>query len=436
MTEILNQIEHQPAVLVASEFDSLLAIKARAARLAGSVVLNETVVLDDQQPYHSLLEGIKKAAQGDNLAYQLVKANVASDVIERTIKAGFITPKIHLDINQDGSLSQYGQSYLSIQANSLLHSKHHEVMRSRTEAEARNAFRLEEMARRHSFEDYSLAVFSRAEDLAEYGFFTDTMSCAIQLTAKDDQGVATESAFVAGIDSQKKPHDEQAVIELYKLLAGVDISGLSPAEIIDRPLLIPNSLIPNGVIDLVKLYDLVSGDKFFGLDKPKQDYLSYKQHCLRRENDYLDTSLKIIRQLIAESDRLKTPLDASQRLHQLSEQYTLEMTVYNHSIDPRVFGRVAAAHLIEARLAMEHGIASRATSELTKAIKTANSSSCPSAYRRKNNDSKDGLKDIASGEDEHGSLSFVCPNGHTNIRQPHKLIAACQHKGCRAKVKC
>ncbi|HVV25605.1 MAG TPA: hypothetical protein VHC21_01045 [Candidatus Saccharimonadales bacterium] len=40
------------------------------------------------------------------------------------------------------------------------------------------------------------------------------------------------------------------------------------------------------------------------------------------------------------------------------------------------------------------------------------------------------------GGDKHGKLTFTCPNGHHNRRPYGKLLTACQHKGCKAKVAC
>lgn len=39
-------------------------------------------------------------------------------------------------------------------------------------------------------------------------------------------------------------------------------------------------------------------------------------------------------------------------------------------------------------------------------------------------------------EDEYGSLTFTCPDGHTNQRKAGQLLGSCQHKGCKAKVTC
>ncbi len=40
------------------------------------------------------------------------------------------------------------------------------------------------------------------------------------------------------------------------------------------------------------------------------------------------------------------------------------------------------------------------------------------------------------GGDKFGSLTFTCSNGHHNKRPHGKLLKACQHEGCKAKVAC
>jgi len=56
------------------------------------------------------------------------------------------------------------------------------------------------------------------------------------------------------------------------------------------------------------------------------------------------------------------------------------------------------------------------------------------------NQGADGPQTVFGGssfnEDRYGKLTFVCPNGHHNRRPHGKLLSACQHKGCKAKVTC
>ncbi len=424
-------LDHSPKptdVYLVNELDSDRMVRARAAKFAGSVLLSRLVEINDSQPLHSLLDGINSAAMGDEQAYNMVRANVATDVIERTLKAGFVLNPVHLELGEDKSLSQYGQSYLSIQANSLIQAQNHPVMLARTKAENNNGFRIEDLARSGGFDNHSMVIFSLAEDLAECGFYTDTMSCSIQLVSKDKEGLAITSAFVAGKDGNV--FDHRTVVDIYQKLTGRDISQLSNAEILDSPLLINNSLIPNGVVDVVKMYDESSGGTFFGLNQPAQDYLKYEQQCHRREEGYSNITDKIVKQLIKEADQFKTPKQASMRLNDLSQHFTVEKAVYDRTIDPRVFGVSAARYIDQAREAYEHGEINGVFKAITLARKTAVSSSCPTPSGL----SAQSTESISGGEDKYGSLTFYCPNGHLNTRPKNKLIDKCQT--CKINVKC
>ena len=115
----------------------------------GSIVLRvaggEELRGANEQPYHSLLDGIKHAKEGEPVAVQMVMSNVMTDTIERTIKAGYISDRVKMEIGQDGELSQHGQSYKSVQANSLRLYYGNALMFNRTKAEMRNAYRLQEL---------------------------------------------------------------------------------------------------------------------------------------------------------------------------------------------------------------------------------------------------------------------------------------------------
>jgi hypothetical protein len=257
------------------------------------------------------------------------------------------------------------------------------------------------------------------------------MSCAIQVTSKCGEGLATEPAFVSGIEEEAgKQHDGSTLVELYGLL-GVDIESKTPAEIIDTPFLIHNSLIPNGVIDLVKLYDDCAGGTFFGESKPRQDYLEYKSQCELRELAFVPKIEKITTELISEADRIDSKAIATKRLHELSEKNMVEYAVIDPSIDPDVFGTVAAKHIENARHYFHIGDFESAQNETQEAKQTAISSSCPSGAS-----SLEGGKSsmFSSEEDEFGSLSFKCPKGHSNTRKRKQLLTNCQK--CGVSVKC
>jgi len=401
------------------------AIRHRSAQFISQVLFNNCPDLVNNQPYSSLLEALRAAHNGDEQAKSLTKTNIQTDVIERTIKAGFVMPKVYLNIDQSGNISQYGQSLDSVHANSLISSKRHQVMLERTKAESENSLRIEQLNRLGVLDDYSMVVFSLAENLPEFGFFTETMSLSIQLVSKEAEDcLSIESAFVAGKQNNHQ-FDKRVVSELYKQLANIDISGFTPAQIINLPLLVPKSLVDNGVIDLVKSFDDLNNDSFFGLDQPKQDYNRYKQDCYKRVDNYSSTVDKIFNRLLAEANTFRDIYQASQRLGQLSEQYTLVQAVEDKSINPAVFGEIASNHLVHARAAWQSGDMVMFLSELSSARATAVSGSCASVP---------GVNKDSSVEDQYGSLEFVCPNGHINTREKGELIEYCLY--CGVSVRC
>lgn len=428
-----------PEALVVPEMLIDLPIRERAAQFIGSVALNscQSAELSAAAPaIESLHEAIQLAAAGDRTARSLVETNVRTDVIERTTKTGHVSSPVPLTVTAEGRIVQFGQTAQSIQANSLRYAAEHPIMRERIEAETRNAFRIEELHRAGFFEDYSFVVISRAEDLPEAGFFTDTMSCALQLTAKRGDGLITESAFVAGIAAPGElQHDAATVVKLGARL-GADLSGKTPAEIIDTPLLVHSSLLPNGAIDLVKMYDEAAGGTFFGEARPAQDYLEYLKLCRRRELSFEPKVRQIVAELLAEAGSIASPVQATDRLHHLSEKHMVEQAVADTSIDPRVFGSAAASHIEIARLAAVCGDYEARDKAMQQAQATARSSSCPAAGRMVG--SPDNNETAATNQPEADEdcdfISKKCPlcgekNVKTKVTKTH-IIGAC---GCRKK---
>jgi hypothetical protein len=219
------------------------------------------------------------------------------------------------------------------------------------------------------------------EELTDAGFFADTMSVAVQATTASHEGLTTESGFVAGVKTPGgNQHDKQTVDKVAANL-GADYSNKSATEIIDTPMLIHKSLMPNGVIDLVKLYDEAAGGTFFGESKPIQDYSRYLEFCKQREESYLPKIQLAMGELLAEAPNIKTPTSATRKLHKVSEKNMLAQAVYDKNINPLVFGREAAFYIERARLHSDHGNTELADVAIKKAQPLARSSSCPSGVK-------------------------------------------------------
>ena len=378
-----------------------LFTRHQAARFIGRVALEQTASpAPEANRVGSLHEALQRASAGDETARQLITANVRTDVVERTIKAGFIMA-VELEVDDQGKVWQHGQTMDAIQANTLTYAADQPAMRRRSEAEVRNSFRIENLQRQGLLADYAFVVFSRAADdmtpteMAKVGFFTDTMSCAIQLTTASASGLSMESAFVAGVSQPgQSRHDQSAVTGVFARL-GIETDSLGATELLDTPLLIHKSLLPGGVVDLVRLYDEAAGDTFFGEAKPPEDYLTYGAACARREASLAPKVAAIVAELIAEAPLITSPLAATARLHKLSEKHMVEQAVLDNSINPLVFGGVAAAHIEQARQFQEFGQTDQAIKATSRAQTTARSSSCPTAVKIS----------AASGEDEASATS-------------------------------
>lgn len=427
---------------VVPDMEDDAAIRFRAARFIGACLVNEQVIapLNEAnltiQPIESLYDAIRLGVEGDEDALKLVETNVRTDVIERTIKSGHV---ISVDLCQDeaGRIQQHGQSMESVQANSLRFAADNQQMQERTKAEATNAFRIQQHYDEGRLEAYSFVVFSRAADnmtkkeMDEAGFFTDTMSCAIQVTSAKGGRLTTESAFVSGI---KVPGDDRHDADTIALLGdrlGVDYHDKSAAEIINTPLLIHNSLLENGVVDLVKLYDECAGGTFFGEVRPTEDYVEYKQKCEEREQMLQPKVDAVVRELLSEAPLINDRLTAVKRLHKISEKHMVEQAVFDDAINPLVFGPEAAVHIMEARIQFAQGNYDTGLHSLKHAKQTAKSNSCPSALKKALSEgSIDGSENGSDGKSENNDddcefVSKKCPicgekNVLTTVRKLNK----------------
>lgn len=416
------------------------------AALSREVSLNLDESKHEYDPgyrYENLMEALQAAKEGDTEARKMVETNVRTDVVERTIKTGHVT-KIDLEVNSRGEIAQYGQSMMSVYANALKATPKNSKMLSRTQAEVRNGFRLENANRQNLLEDYNFVVFSLAADdmteseMQDAGFFTDTMSVSIQVTSSEKGQLTTETAFVTGKQKNQQRHDIKTVKQVGAQL-GVDIEQKSVTEILDTPILVHKSLMPEGVIDIVKLYDHEAGNTFFGEQKPQQDYSQYSEKCQNRESSFSQQVAAISSELIAQADSVWTPKEASRRLHKVSEKHMVTKAIQDESIDAMVFGLESAAHINIARQAFLSGDQVTLEHETIKAKSTARSSSCPSAMnssfenpkiQEQNNYNKSGL-----GKKEKMTCPFCKdPNQYGDPCSDNQHCNSCDARVVKGKV--
>lgn len=421
------------------------AAKAEAlARAVGGLALQGQEVTTQAESETTLLEAIQDGNEA------LVKANVQTDIVERTFKAGHVT-KIYQAVD-DEQITQHGQTSEQVQFNTLKYANANPLLRKRTIAEVTNMYYIDSLRRAGLLEENYAVVVSLCPDaddetLRRAGFFPESKSLSLQATTEEQGAITTESAFVAGVAAIDAPRRDYEVAVQFAAHFGAEWSGLSDAEMIGHVLLIPKSAMPNGVVDLVKLWDDMAGGTFFGQLKPRQDYAAYLEVCRARERALEPTAERVVAELMSLSPVLKTPLEATNALSKIAEKHMLDRALVDHSIDARVFGTKAAMDLAEARFHYERGNMQQVQSAMNSARKNARSGSCASGASISNENSPyndDGTlktaeqierereeKDPSDDSDEYGPLTFYCTEGHKNTRRRGELLTACKHQPCK-----
>lgn len=78
------------------------------------------------------------------------------------------------------------------------------------------------------------------------------------------------------------------------------------------------------------------------MERPRQDYVQYLEQCKERERQFEPTVQKIVDDLLALAPVIRSPLEAVERLHEVSEKHTLDRALTDYTIDVRVFGKSRA----------------------------------------------------------------------------------------------
>lgn len=366
---------------------------ARARRFMGQVAMDDVYIdpCEEEAPNTSLLEAIHRANGGDQDAKESVRINTHIAVVEAMIKSGHIT-RVPMTVNERGNWLQHGQAMLHVHANALRTKivQKHQGIKDRTEAETINGHAIEDLGRMGKLDDHYVFVPSLFPDQSEIsytiaaneaGFFGDTKTAAFQLTETNGNEGQVESAFVSGVTEKDGPrHDIEVMRKIY-LLAGFDAEDWLPLDFLRNPLLIHKSNLPNGIADIVELYDELASELaeetlFFGQRIDKQDYADFAETSKLREDGLQSVTDKVNRALLARGQALSSPESAIEMLAELVGPLGVEYAVSDHSIDPNVFGYESAQLIIQARQYQQQGEIYMMQQTLESAIDKAVTTMC------------------------------------------------------------
>ena len=265
------------------------------------------------------------------------------------------------------------------------------------------------------------------EAAAAKGFFTKYMTACFQMTTMGEEGmeegdVLIQSGFVTGVEpGEDLPEDEPdeerpdiaIVKEMYKEL-GFNIDEMSVNEILATPLLISKRLVPNGVVDMVELFDRIKGGSFFGNSNVEpQDYVEFAEFCRSREAKLDEVVQEIIEELLLD-ERINSPLDAIDALFEITKAKVIRGAVLDSSVDASIFGESARVTIEEAREHIAMGDIDGAGKLIEKATDEAIVSMC-------------GMSSAANARDKNGAESVESEdsskNGYTNCIKCRKQVA-------------
>lgn len=383
LSELPQDVETYSAAERMKQAAEIGSVAVRGAEVASSSV------------YANLQEAIAAAEQGDEQAEAFVKANIRSDVVERTIKAGIIMKtKLHQTI--EGKIIQHGQTLEDVHLNSLAFASGG-GMEARTMAETRNSIRLQQCLDDGVLEDYYFVVISRYTDTLsdvaanKAGFFVPTKTMSVQATTVENGVITMESAYAAGVATEgAERHDAQAV-GLFGDKIGVDLRKTDAATI-DTALLIHKSQMIHGVVDVIESLDtcaeetLDNGQQiFFGQAKEKKNYVAYVKECEQTVANFDEKIELIYQDLLLSRPQIHTPQDATEMLNKLSGKHMIDYAISDKDIDARVFGAASGEHIERARMLHQQGLHEEAEAHRDEAVELDDSGSCPAGSRNVQN---------------------------------------------------
>ena len=370
----------------------------------------------------SLHSKLIEAGNGNAQAIASVYANSKIAVIEAIYKRGHIS-EVKAEINSDGSVSQFGQTMMDINRNALQIFNRPNAYRKRLEAETLNSHRIESLIKAGLLEDNFLFIPSLYPDdmtnieAKNYGFFAKTKTNILQTVSVSNGVYELESAFLEGDIYANDKTTLQIVSDIYKYF-GYDVSNYTVTDILKTPLLIPKSVLPNGLIDLVAMFDKIKGNSFFGTKgEAVGNYNERKALSKKRESNLEQTTNEVVSELI--SSKTNSPLDAVNKLIDIVREKVVIRAIYDNSIESSSFGEKAEVFINRGRNMLTIGDQEGLRNAMEDAIDAAEVYMC--GFGKSNNKNKErNPNDISANSDEE---TIDSKSGQIRCINCHKFVA-------------
>lgn len=382
----------QPPALLVSELPQYEYSKKRFQRLLGSIATKSSVEYGEQPKTTTLLDAINQTAfEGSKDAEALIDINVGTTVSEACFKKEHVT-SISMHLNEQGELIQFGQTMSQFQYNSLaLRPKRHERLEAVTRQEALNGHAIEDLANQGVLDDYWFVVSSLVPenvpegDLGEKGdgYFLHSLTYVNQATTRTGDDVITQPAFSEGTFADEEASFEERIArrhDIQTISAVRQRLGLPPISTTDEALegiLVHKSLMPNGVVDFMRMCD-EEADRILGRTADRSDayYTNLLANSIAKEESLADIKQQVKADLLQHAGKLEDPMEAIQLLWELTKKHSVRSAATNLHIDPIVFGQEAVARVEESRYRLSMGDFIGAEMAIREALKVATISGC------------------------------------------------------------
>jgi hypothetical protein len=380
----------QPVAVEAESLPQFPESAHRFQQLLGSVALKGSVEPPAAPTEkYNLLEAIHTANTGSKEAEAMLDINIGTAVTEACFKYDHVT-KIAMQLNENGELVQFGQTMSEFQFNAIAYRQNrHEKLQAVTRMEALNGHCIEDLARDGRLKDYHYIVSSLVpqdvpeKDLKQEGYFLNTLTFVTQATTENADGaIETQSGFSKGTAASEKASFATRVDRRFDIEAVSRVRqrlGLAPVATTEdalRGILVHKSVLPNGVVDFMRMIDEETAE-IAGVPLKSADYYDKLiPKSLEREQSLAGTKQLVKEALLASAPQLRTPMEAVQRIWDLTKEFTVIAAVDNHHIDASIFGQETAHQINETRHFLSIGDAVSAQLALRHAVEVAVISGC------------------------------------------------------------
>lgn len=447
--------------------------RQRYQEFLGGIAMHQAVMRQEadmpRMAHRSVLDVMRDAARGDQKSVEALMWDARTHVAEIRGGLGNLM-KVELEVEK-GTVTWSGQTTEERQFHTLTSYPNQDpAIRAGVHAEHIAARFLEDRRRDGAVPDginvldISVVPEASVKELDDFGYDASRMSCYLRANCFKGDNLSISSVAVGGVDERTLPprtpgesesrerlrkqiaaenrFDIRVVRKMHLLLGGKDTSVMSPAQILESPLAVPDA----DVVDIVMLYDDLAAEEvedaktFFGSVELWQQIGAPKYLTRQHYEDYLATTKvrqaqdeelcrRIVDEQVKRGHEATTPEEAVKLKSRVVTDFMIEDVVFNDlEVDTSRFGREAEQDIIKSRKFVASGQHQAAISQIRIAKEKAVDFSCPPPNKRRGDNPED-IDDPKKGDKEEEDCVEVKDGQLVNCPYCKRKVRAIVPKG-------